>query len=516
MTIIQKEQDVRKKNRSIYVQKRRWKWLLFAAALLIFSGSLLYIDKIARNIAEEERDKIRIWADAINKKAALVNATDTFFTKIQEEERHKVELWAKANQYLINADLGASDLTFYTEVLQANTTIPVILTTENHKILTAKNVDFNTDSVEILEGDLLREFSVYPPIEASFRGKRLNLLYYKESRIYTQLREVLNKQIRSFLSDIVTNAPSVPVIVTDVSRNRIIASGNVDSLITQNPALLQETIARMEIQNKPIEVDLPGQGKCFVFYEKSYLLTQLKYYPFIQFIIIAVFLMIAYLLFSTSRRAEQNQVWLGMARETAHQLGTPLSSLIAWKELLKLKGVDDETITEVSKDIHRLETITERFSKIGSTPRLETENVTEVIYQAVNYLKSRTSRKVTYSITPAEFTPIHVPLNRYLFEWVIENLCKNAIDAMSGSGSIHIEITEDPRTVTIDVSDTGKGIPKSQHKTIFNPGFTSKAVGWGLGLTLAERIIEQYHSGRIFVKSSSPGKGTTFRIVLKK
>ncbi len=444
-----------------------------------------------------------------------MNATDTFFTRIQEEERHKVELWAKANQFLINADF-TEDLTFYMEVIQANTNIPVIATTENRVITNAKNVDFPRDSVKVLEGELLAEFSVYPPIEVTYQGKKMSYLYYKESRIYTQLREVLNKQIRDFLSEIVTNAPSVPVIVTDISREKIIASGNVDSGVIRNPGLLATTISRMETQNKPIEIALPGQGKCFVFYEKSYLLTQLKYYPFIQFIIIAVFLLIAYMLFSTSRRAEQNQVWLGMARETAHQLGTPLSSLIAWKELLALKGVDDETVAEISYDVHRLETITERFSKIGSAPKLEPENIVRIVHGAITYLRSRTSRKVNYLITPDESAHIIVPVNKYLFEWVIENLCKNAIDAMSGNGTIRIEITEEARNVNIDITDTGKGIPKRQHRTIFNPGYTSKKIGWGLGLTLSERIIEQYHSGRIFVKSSTLGKGTTFRIILKK
>ncbi len=498
---------------SIYTQKRRWKWLLFAAAVLIFSGSLLYINKIASNIAEDERVKIRLWADAINKKAALVNATDTFFTKIQQEERQKVELWAQANQHLITANFS-EDVTFYVDILSSNTTIPVVETDANKKITIAKNIDFNTDSVKYLEGELLKKFSVYPPIEVKYFGKK-NYLYYQESKTFTQLREVLNKQIRAFLSEIVTNAPSVPVVITGADRTKIIASGNVDSLELSS-SRLSETIARMELQNKPIEIDLPGQGKCYVFYEKSYLLTQLKYYPFIQFLIIFVFLLVAYLLFSTSRKVEQNQVWVGMARETAHQLGTPLSSLIAWIELLKLKGVDDETVVEVTKDVQRLETITERFAKIGATPKLEEANIVEVIYHSIAYLKLRTSRKVIYNLSFGESSMVIVPLNRYLFEWVIENLCKNAIDAMSGNGTIQIDLTEDSRFVSIDITDTGKGISKGQFKTIFNPGFSSKKVGWGLGLTLAERIIEQYHDGKIFVKSSTLGKGTTFRIQLKK
>ncbi|HNX07867.1 MAG TPA: HAMP domain-containing sensor histidine kinase, partial [Bacteroidales bacterium] len=228
-----------------------------------------------------------------------------------------------------------------------------------------------------------------------------------------------------------------------------------------------------------------------------------------------VFIFIAYLLFSTSRRSEQNKVWLGLAKETAHQLGTPLSSLMAWVELLRLKGIDEETLAEVSKDIVRLETITERFSKIGSEPRLEKQNIVDAVYKSIDYLKKRTSKKINYIISPAA-PEIMVPLNGYLFEWVIENLCKNAIDAMSGSGNIEISIFEDDRHVYVDIQDTGKGIHKSKFKAIFNPGYTSKKTGWGLGLSLSERIIENYHKGRIYVKSSAIGKGTLFRIELRK
>jgi signal transduction histidine kinase len=246
------------------------------------------------------------------------------------------------------------------------------------------------------------------------------------------------------------------------------------------------------------------------------MLTKLRYYPFIQLAVIGLFLLIAYLLFSQARRSEQNQVWVGMAKETAHQLGTPLSSMMAWVELLKLKGVDHETLVEIEKDVNRLETITDRFSKIGSLARLEPTDIVKLIYDSISYIRSRTSQKVKFIITPDLNTEILVPLNIHLFEWVIENLCKNAADAMEGSGEVHIDLSEDDDHVIIDVSDTGKGIPKSRYKTIFNPGYTSKQRGWGLGLTLSRRIIVNYHSGKIFVRSSVLNKGTTFRIMLKK
>jgi signal transduction histidine kinase len=248
----------------------------------------------------------------------------------------------------------------------------------------------------------------------------------------------------------------------------------------------------------------------------SYVLTQLRYFPYIQLAIISIFLLVAYMLFSTARRSEQNQVWAGLAKETAHQLGTPLSSMMAWVDYLEAKDVDPETIEELRKDVNRLSTITDRFSKIGSNPSLVPENLVSVIYSSVSYLKTRTSQKIIYSVNVQPEQSIVVPLNLQLFEWVIENLVKNAVDAMTRQGIISIDIFEEEHEVIIDIADTGKGIPRNMFRTIFNPGYTSKQRGWGLGLSLSKRIINEYHKGKIFVKSSTLGKGTTFRIVLKK
>ena len=253
-----------------------------------------------------------------------------------------------------------------------------------------------------------------------------------------------------------------------------------------------------------------------IFHKDSYVLTQLRYFPYIQLAIIGIFLLVAYLLFSTARRSEQNQVWAGLAKETAHQLGTPLSSMMAWVDYLEAKDIGSETIEELRKDVNRLSTITDRFSKIGSNPTLVPENIVSVIYSSVSYLKTRTSQKINYYINVQPEQSILVPLNLQLFEWVIENLVKNAVDAMTRQGSITIDIIEEDKVVNIDVADTGKGIPRNMFRTIFNPGYTSKQRGWGLGLSLSKRIINDYHNGKIFVKNSTLGKGTTFRIVLKK
>jgi signal transduction histidine kinase len=328
---------------------------------------------------------------------------------------------------------------------------------------------------------------------------------------------VLDDLIKSFFAEVVLNSASVPVIITDSTKTKVIEYGNIPANKMSDPEFVVNTLKSMASHNSPIVVSFPDIGTRYIFYEDSFLLTQLRYYPYIQLAVIALFLFIAYLLFSYARRSEQNQVWVGMAKETAHQLGTPLSSMVAWVELLKLKGVDPETLGEIAKDVQRLETITDRFSKIGSSAKMEKTDIVNVIHNTISYIKSRVSDKVTFEITPVEDKKkIMVPLNMHLFEWVIENLCKNAVDAMEGNGKVSIDITEEGNHVILDISDTGKGIPKSRFKTIFHPGFTSKTRGWGLGLTLSQRIIENYHSGKIFVKSSILNKGTTFRILLKK
>jgi signal transduction histidine kinase len=253
-----------------------------------------------------------------------------------------------------------------------------------------------------------------------------------------------------------------------------------------------------------------------LYHNESNILRNLRYYPFIQLIVVVIFILVAYFAFSATQRAEQNQVWVGMSKETAHQLGTPISSLMAWIELLKLQNVDENLIREFEKDTQRLEKITERFSKIGSKPELLPINVAEVLSSTVNYLKTRSSNRIKFETLFSEADVVETPLNAALFSWVIENLCKNAIDAMDNQGTITIGLKEKNGTVVIDITDTGKGVHKSQFKTIFQPGYSTKKRGWGLGLSLAKRIVENYHKGKIFIKWSEIGKGTTFRIVLNR
>ncbi|MDP3433435.1 MAG: HAMP domain-containing sensor histidine kinase [Bacteroidota bacterium] len=381
-----------------YFRKRRWKILILLLAVIIGIGSFFY--------------------------------TNWLVKKMAFEERKNVELWAEATQMLASYDLNSNlDITFLVDIINRNTSIPIIIADSNDSILVDKNITF-----------------------------------------------------------------------TEVNKDRILA----------------RELHKMKDENDPIIISISETETQYLYYRSSILLENLKYYPIVQFAVILLFILVAYLAFSSSRNAEQNQVWVGMSKETAHQLGTPISSLMAWVELLKMQNIDENLIQEFEKDTQRLERITERFSKIGSVPELIRTDVAETIRSTVAYLKTRSSAKMKYLLDFSEQEVYEIPLNASLFSWVIENLCKNAIDAMNNIGTIEISIVEKGNQILIDLADTGKGISKSYFKTVFQPGFTSKKRGWGLGLSLAKRIVENYHKGKIFVKHSEINKGTTFRIILQK
>lgn len=497
----------------LYATKKRWKWLLLLGAALIFLVIMVYSNQLIKNVAKEERRRMAMWADAISYRAELVNHTENFFDQIRIEEGKRAVILGKAWQKVNEASLN-EDVTFYVDIMSYNSTIPCILTDPDGNINITVNVDSEVNQYHnILD---LPDKCDYDSVVLQYYKNEYNIMYYKESQIYTNLRNVIDNLVQQFFQEVVINSASVPVIVTDDSEQQVIASGGFDSLFLQNPELVAEEIEKMKDQNDPISVVLPEQGLCYVFFEESSVLKQLRLFPFFQFLIFCIFVGIAYFLFSYARKSEQNQVWVGMSKETAHQLGTPISSLMAWSELLKTQNVDQSIIEEMEKDVHRLETIAQRFSKIGSKPELKDENLVTVIEEFVAYLQTRISSKVVIKFNKPENHDLFLPLNRYLFEWVIENLCKNAVDAMNGAGVIVVDIVEEAQQVIIDIADTGKGIPQRKFKTIFQPGFTSKSRGWGLGLTLAKRIIEEYHKGKLFVKSSVIDEGTTMRIILKK
>ncbi len=285
---------------------------------------------------------------------------------------------------------------------------------------------------------------------------------------------------------------------------------------TYDPQYFQDELAYMKSQHEPFKITMLNDT-FLVYYKDSALLTQLKIFPYIQLSIIAIFLVVAYTAFSSSRRSEQNQVWVGLAKETAHQLGTPISSLMAWIELMKEKfnAENDPLMGEMENDVKRLEIVADRFSKIGSKPQLEEHSVYTVVKEFVDYFRVRVSNRITFEMTGNR--RLIAGLNIPLFDWVLENLLKNAVNAIEGPGTIKVQIhgNKQKKLIFIDISDTGKGIPRSKFDTVFQPGYTTRQRGWGLGLSLTKRIIQNYHNGQIFVKDSEVGKGPTFRIVLK-
>ncbi|MGF1584678.1 MAG: PAS domain-containing sensor histidine kinase [Bacteroidales bacterium] len=382
---------------SIYLLKQKWKLGLMVLAVIISFSSLLVTNMLVRNLAQEERNKM--------------------------------ELWAEATREIVDMDPDMTDFSFILKVIQNNETVPVIVVDENGEILNHRNLN----------------------------PSRVN-----------------------------------------------------------NSGYLQRRLAAMEKKNEPIEIVFFDNQSQHIYYDDSRILVWLVYYPYIQLLVIIIYLLIAYYAFNSSRKAEQNQVWVGMSRETAHQLGTPTSSLLAWLELLKEKKHDPVLLEELEKDINRLEKITDRFSKIGSRPVLKETNIIDVIENALEYLRARSPKKIIFETHYNILDNITIPINVPLFDWVIENICKNALDAMEGHGKISISLFENGQTVNLDISDTGKGIPRGRFKTIFKPGFSTKRTGWGLGLSLSKRIVEEYHGGKIFVHHSVVNSGTTIRIILKK
>lgn len=354
--------------------------------------------------------------------------TETFVKELRNEEVKRIKLWAEAINLAQTAESGP-DLTFATMVIQANTTIPMILTDGEGKVITTRNLN--------------------------------------EAR-------------------------------------------------SNDPEYLRRQLAEMMEQHEPIEITFDGDQKNYIYYHNSTVLKKLRIYPLLLLVVIAIFVTIAYLAFSSARRSEQNRVWSGMAKETAHQIGTPLSSLMGWVELLKTQGTPEEVTGEMEKDLERLRMITDRFSKIGSLPVKKEENLEPLLERVVGYLRVRSPQRVELSLVLPPQKVSNIPLNGSLIEWVVENLIRNSLDAIEGRGKIEVKLSEHPRYLRIEITDSGKGLTKAQFKTIFRPGYTTKSRGWGLGLSLAKRIVEDYHRGRIFVYRSEPGAGTSIRVQLPK
>lgn len=360
-------------------------------------------------------------------------------------------------------------------------------------------------------------------LSLTYTGKLVNKMEIEERKnmeIWAEAQSAIanvsdmNQEINFYLN-IITKNTTIPVILVN-DNDSIVTAKNFKPSKEGNLKYLSQKLEDMKDVHERIVIDFPDGSKNYIYYEDSVILKQLSLYPYIQLGVISIFIFIAYIAFSSSRKVEQNQVWVGMSKETAHQLGTPISSLLAWIEILEQNDENRGYINEMSKDVTRLQMIAERFSKIGSLPEVPLTNLNQVIDAAIEYMRVRTSKNIDFQLNYNASSEVILPLNSSLFNWVIENLIKNSVDAMNGKGTISINLIDNEKEAIIELSDTGKGIPKKRHKSIFNPGYTSKERGWGLGLSLAKRIVENYHNGKILVTNSEINQGATFKIILPK
>ena len=486
---------------------------LALVAMLIVGASLWYTNNLVKSIARQESNQVKLWAEAMEQHAMMMKYTEVFFGEVSEQEQLRVELLAKAYREVLDFS-NNNNTGVYFDIIRNNISIPLVVTDSHNHIMFSSNLPEKQKDKTVFDEEMKQAYAIFEPIKINTGFTEVQWLYYNESLIYTELKSVLEELFDGFMNDITANAVGAPVIIMNEDLTRVIRFGNLDSIKMQDSVYVRNQLEAMRDANAPIEVDLMETGKSYVFYRASDLITQMRFFPIIQIIVVALFLFLAYVLFSSARRSEQNQVWAGMAKETAHQLGTPLSSLMGWVELLKMQEEPFVGTNEMEKDIERLQIITDRFSKIGSVPVLEPTDIVGLIHDTMDYLQKRFSKKFEFEINVPKHELV-VPLVPSLFRWVLENLTKNAIDAMGDHGKITLTLLEEGGEIIIDVSDTGKGIPKSKQKQVFNPGYTSKKRGWGLGLSLARRIICEYHKGKIFVKNSVVNQGTTFRIVLR-
>lgn len=489
------------------------RWILLAVTVLLALVALWQMNRIARHIEISEEQRVKVWATAIGQRAQLVKYMDGFFQQVASEEHSKMEFYTRAQQIAVTEDIENDLALFFTDYITANHTIPVMIVDENNNITAYNNFQL-PEGTQSLTPSLLEEFSCENPIHYTVWGMPFTL-YYKESTIFSELRNIIDGQTVTLLDEITNNSISVPVLIVDSSNTNVISYGNINPSEFDTPEKLQNKIHEMASDNNPIYITLPDNQHATVYYEQTPLVKSLRLLPVFYIFICFVIILVSTYLFRTARDSEQNRIWVGMAKETAHQLGTPISSLIAWQEYLQGKTFDEKYALEVRKDLDRLETITRRFSKIGSVPELKDEDICQVITDAITYLQNRASKKVKF-VTNFPSEPLIVPINRYLFEWVIENICKNAIDAMNGKGTFTVIVSSDSKHIIVDLADTGKGMSTTVQKHIFDSGFTTKQRGWGLGLSLARRIINEYHRGKIFLKYSVEGEGSVFRIMLRR
>ncbi len=484
-----------------------WKRLAVIVLVVVLLFSLLYTYKLVKKVEGNEKENARIWVQTIKQQRKLLADLEMLFKELDDEEQKKLRLWAKAIKRLPSIDNKDRDFSLVFDLVKNNKTIPVLLTDQRRNVLHSRNIEASY-GITSLDTVLRLMRKQYRPIAIQLPDGGWNYLYYSQSKIHKDINLVFDELLNSYLHEIEHNVVSVPVLYTDKTKTKILAYGNLDKNEKFENEHLTTQIEALKIAVEPIKI-----GEEFLFMEETNLLAMIKFYPVIFIILILCFALVLYFYLHSESRYERNFLWVGMSKETAHQLGTPISSLMAWVEVLKEQYKNEVGFQEIEKDVDRLELITDRFSKIGSRPKLDTGDlITEVNY-VLSYMKPRISPHVQLSTTSSS-TSLLVSYNKQLLGWVFENLIKNAVDAMSGKGELQLNLFKENQKVIIEIEDTGVGIKKSSHKKIFKAGYSTKKRGWGLGLALTKRIIKEYHQGKIFVKASSEGKGTTIRIEL--
>ena len=484
-----------------------WRRSLVAALITFLLFALLYTLKLVEKVSHREKQNATIWIHTIKQQRNLISNIELLFTELDNEEQKKLKLWAKAVKRLPLIENNDQDFPLIFDLVKNNETIPAILTDKTGRILYTRNIkdSYKTTPLDTVLASMSK---LHHPIKIDLPDMGINYLYYSESKIHHDINYVFTELLTSYLNDIENNVVSVPVLYMDSTKTKILASGNFrkNANLSIKKQSLEDQIATLQQTVTPIQI-----GNEYLFIEETDLLLMVKFFPIVFIILVLCFVLVLYFYLSTSEKYQRNSLWVGMSKETAHQLGTPISSLMAWVEILREQYTQESAFQEIQKDVDRLEVIADRFSKIGSRPNLELGDLNKELAYIISYMTPRISPHVIITIKE---NSLNTPVNysNQLFGWVIENLIKNAVDAMSGKGNLTISLSKKSNKAVIEIEDTGTGITKSNFKTIFQAGYSSKKRGWGLGLALVKRIIEEYHQGEIFVKSSTIGKGTIMRV----
>lgn len=512
-------------NRSSRVLRSgRLNFILMSLSILIVAATLLFSRSLVEQLKKEERVRVQNWAISNWRQVEVASRVRGIFAKMETEERQYATVWTYVYERVFSpVSPTPKDFDFLMRIMSSNNR-PFILVGAQGKIIESHDPEIKVSETPYFSPEIQKAYSAYPPIAVDAQGIKYSL-YFKPSEVFLSLRQMFSDLDSSFSIESFNSIASisVPVLVTDESRKKVLMYHNLEEGDFYSQRTIQARLRKMQDDNEPIVLRLPGMENkiCYLFYESSAFLRNMNFFTVALLLALLAITGGVLSLLNLSQKMSRNREWWGMSKETAHQLGTPLSSLLAWIEYYKTRGegepMEKSDLAEIEKDVKRIELVANRFSKIGSIPELTWDNVVPVVYRSMEYLKMRSSRRIRYTINVAPDTVIMAQFNAPLIEWVFENLFKNALNAIGDNeGEIRISLTENNEYVIIDVHDTGKGLPKNMFRKVFEAGYTTKQRGWGLGLTLCRRIVQGYHKGKIFVESSSPQTGTVFRVILNK